>query len=363
MTTHPKTSLVLSDSDRSTLLAWGSQSDGALAQRSRIVLACAEGLSNKDVAARLGVSPATVGKWRDRFTERGLDGLADAPRPGRPRSVDRREAERLIAAALGTAERGGPVPSTHSLARSLGLSQSTVSRIWRELQDAPPDSPPSAPEVPLGTDDDLLPRELLSDRVYERLRRSIVDGELTAGERLIESEIARRLGTSQAPAREAIKRLVHEGLVRYLPHRGSYVAEISEEQAREVRDVRVLLEEHAARGAAVRIQPPMLDRLGEDVEAMRRAAGRGDIGGFRDADMAFHRHVCAACGNGFLLRVWRMIEPNLWGLHVLGDPRYSGDWAAMADHHATLVAALSHGDPDEAGRLFAAHARGESTRT
>src|SRR3954471_19230418 len=148
MTTHPKTSLVLSDSDRSNLLAWGSQSDGALAQRSRIGVACADGLSNNDVAARLGVSPATVGKWRDRFTERGLDGLADAAPPGRPRRVDprggrtltppparpgasaRREADPLIAAALGTAERGGPIPSTHSLARSLGLSQSTVSRIW-----------------------------------------------------------------------------------------------------------------------------------------------------------------------------------------------------------------------------------------
>jgi DNA-binding GntR family transcriptional regulator len=195
------------------------------------------------------------------------------------------------------------------------------------------------------------------------LRRWIVEGRLTAGQRLSESEIARRLGTSQAPAREAIKRLVHEGLVRYLPHRGNYVAQISQEQAREVRDVRLLLEEHAARSATARIEPQTLQRLTEDVERMRRAAGRGDIGGFRDADMAFHRDVCAASGNSFLLRVWRMIEPSLWGLHVLGNPLYAGDWVAMAEHHATLLTALAGGDPDEAGRLFAAHVRGESTRT
>ncbi|GAA4488829.1 GntR family transcriptional regulator [Actinoallomurus oryzae] len=366
MTTTSKPSFALSDADRSTLLAWAAQDDGALSLRSRIVLALADGQSNKDVAARLGVSPATVGKWRSRFAEHGLDGLADAPRSGRPRSVEREEAERLIAVALSEAERGGTVPSTHALARSLGLSQSTVSRIYRDLQEAGPLEMPAGspqPQAVPGADADLLPRELLSDRVYEMLRRWIVEGRLTAGQRLSESEIARRLGTSQAPAREAIKRLVHEGLVRYLPHRGNYVAQISQEQAREVRDVRLLLEEHAARSATARIEPQTLQRLTEDVERMRRAAGRGDIGGFRDADMAFHRDVCAASGNSFLLRVWRMIEPSLWGLHVLGNPLYAGDWVAMAEHHATLLTALAGGDPDEAGRLFAAHVRGESTRT
>lgn len=366
MTSKPA-AVTLGEGDRSTLLAWAARADDALGLRSRIVLALADGLSNKDAAARLGVSAATVGKWRARFAAHGVDGLADAPRPGRPRTVGREEAERLIAAALDEAERGGgPAPSTHALARGLGLPQSTVARICRELRESGPAAAPPGPVPPppatTGPDADPLGRELLSDRVYELLRRWIVDGELTAGQRLRESEIARRLGTSQAPAREAIKRLVHEGLVRYLPHRGNYVAQVSQEQAREVRDIRLLLEEYAARAAAGRLDPPALERLGADVDRMRRAAARGDIGGFRDADMAFHRHVCAASGNSFLLRVWRMIEPSLWGLHVLGNPLYSGDWAAMAERHATLLAALAAGDPDEAARLFAAHGRGEPAR-
>ncbi|TDC05647.1 FCD domain-containing protein [Nonomuraea longispora] len=338
--------LVVGAEERATLEAWAEQAGSGLGLRSRIVLACADGLSRKEIAARLAVSSATVAKWLARFVERGLDGLADAPRPGRPRSTGRQEAERVIAAAAG----GSAVPSTRSMARQLGLSQSTVARIWQEQQIAPPAS-------------QVLPRELLSDRVYALLRGWIVSGELVAGQRLVEAEIARRVGTSQAPAREAIKRLAHEGLVISYPNRGSYVAEISDEQAREVRDIRVLLEEYAARGAAARIQPETLQQLTGDVLAMQRAAGDGDIGAFRDADLAFHRRVCAACGNSFLLRLWRTIESNLWSLHVVGNPLYEGDWMAMAGHHDDLVTALASGDPDEAARLFAAHARGEASRT
>lgn len=339
--------LVVGDEELATLREWAAREPAkGQALRSRIVLACAEGLPRKEIASRLGVSPATVAKWRARFVERGIDGLADAPRPGRPRSPERQEAERVIAAAAD----GAAVPSTRTMAAQLGLSQSTVARIWQEQQIAPPAAR-------------LLPRELLSDRVYALLRGWIVSGELTAGQRLVEAEIARRVGTSQAPAREAIKRLAHEGLVISYPNRGSYVAEISDEQAREVRDIRVLLEEYAARGAAARIQPETLRQLSADVLAMRKAARDGDIGAFRDADLAFHRRVCAACGNSFLLRLWRTIESNLWSLHVVGNPLYDGDWGAMAGHHDDLVAALAAGDPEEAARLFAAHARGEASRT
>ncbi|MFD0664839.1 GntR family transcriptional regulator [Thermocatellispora tengchongensis] len=127
--------------------------------------------------------------------------------------------------------------------------------------------------------------------------------------------------------------------------------------------MRVLLEEFAARNLATRIQPRTLQLLGDDVARMRKAAEQGDIGDFREADMAFHRHVAAACGNSFLPRVWRALEPSLWGLHVVGNPLYSGDWRAMADHHAELLGALASGDPEEAARLFAAHARGAGSRT
>ncbi|MFI1966425.1 FCD domain-containing protein [Streptomyces pathocidini] len=368
----------LTEADRATLLDWSARPSGALRTRSRIVLACAEGLPNATVAKRLDISPATVAKWRERFLRRGVDGLSDAPRSGRPRSGNREDAERYVAAAVEKAQGGGPVPSTRSLSEALGLSQSTVARIWREQEgrargregraggqegragalDGPPRTvlqrPVQAPAP--------LPRQLLSDHVYSLLRGWIVAGELVPGQRLVESEIARRLGTSQAPAREAVKRLAHEGLVESQPHRGTYVARVSEQQAQEVRDIRVMFEEYAARKATGRLDPESLRLLTEDVSAMRRAADHGDIGDFRDADMSFHRHVCAACGNAALVRLWNTIESSMWGLHVLGNPLYRGDWRAMAEHHAELLAALRSDDPDLAAALFAAHAAGEASR-
>lgn len=357
----------LSEEERTTLRDWSEPSE-SLRLRGRIILACADGLSNAEIARRLQVSPATVAKWRERYLSRGVAGLTDAPRSGRPRSSTRQEAESYIAAVLRRAREGGPVPTTRALSRTLGLSQSTVVRLWQEQERKLPgaETPPAPAPVPRPADDippsPLLPRQLLSDHVYALLRGWILGGELLPGQRLVESEIARKVGTSQAPAREAIKRLAHEGLVISQPHRGTYVARVSEREAQEVRDIRVMFEAYAARHATGRLGPAQLRLLTEDVAGLRRAAGRGDIGAFRDADMSFHRHVCEAAGNAALIRLWRMIESSMWGLHVLGNPRYGGDWVAMAEYHAELLDALRAGDPEAAASMFAAHAAGEASR-
>lgn len=103
----------------------------ALALRSRIILACAQGVSNGEVAGRCRVTPQTVGKWRSRFLERRLDGLLDEPRPGAPRKVDDARIEQLIATTLNERPREATHWSTRLLARKLKVSQSTVSRVWR----------------------------------------------------------------------------------------------------------------------------------------------------------------------------------------------------------------------------------------
>jgi transposase len=105
----------------------------ALAQRCKIVLACAEGTSNTQVAAELGVHPDTVGRWRRRFIQQRLDGLMDEDRPGRPPSITVEQAEAVVVATL----KETPTDATHwsrsLMATRSGLSRSTIGRIWRSF--------------------------------------------------------------------------------------------------------------------------------------------------------------------------------------------------------------------------------------
>lgn len=133
---RPKTELALTDDECETLAWWARRpkSSQQVALRSRIVLECASGASNTEVAQRLGVSRPTVGKWRSRFVERGLEGLVDEPRPGGPRTIGDDRIEEVLVATL---ERQ-PADATHwsraLMAAECGLSKSTVGRIWKAFR-------------------------------------------------------------------------------------------------------------------------------------------------------------------------------------------------------------------------------------
>ncbi len=125
--------VVLSEAEREVLERWARRpkSAQALALRCRIVLAAADGESSKEIAGRLGCNPSTVGRWRGRFAERGLDGLHDEPRPGKPRSIGDDDIERVIVKTLEEQPPNATHWSTRSLAAASGMSQTAVSRIWR----------------------------------------------------------------------------------------------------------------------------------------------------------------------------------------------------------------------------------------
>lgn len=130
---RPKTKLILSADEREQLQAWSRRrkTAQALAQRSRIVLACATGAENQAVAAQLGVTPQTVSKWRARFMKLRLEGLLDAPRSGAPRTIDDARVDAVIAMTLESQPRNATHWSTRTMADEMGLSQTAVSRIWR----------------------------------------------------------------------------------------------------------------------------------------------------------------------------------------------------------------------------------------
>jgi transposase len=129
----------LTEDERSELVSWSrrSNSANALAMRSRIVLAAADGLSNTAIADKLDIHVSSARKWRTRFVTGRLDGLLDEPRPGRPRVVGDERIEELIVATLETAPKDATHWSTRSMAEHLGLSQSMVSRVWRAFGLAP----------------------------------------------------------------------------------------------------------------------------------------------------------------------------------------------------------------------------------
>lgn len=125
--------LTLSLGEREALERWSRRpkTAQALAQRARIVLACAAGVTNADVSAQVRITRQTVGRWRARFLKKRLDGLLDEPRPGAPRRITDAHVERVITMTLESTPREATHWSTRSMAKSCGLSQTAVSRIWR----------------------------------------------------------------------------------------------------------------------------------------------------------------------------------------------------------------------------------------
>lgn len=123
----------LAEHERDELKRWTRRrkTAQALATRARIVLAAADGLNNAQICAKLGVCRPTVQTWRKRFAERGLEGLDDEPRSGRPRTIDDARVHVVVTRTLETKTKDATHWSTRTLAEELGLSQSTVSRIWR----------------------------------------------------------------------------------------------------------------------------------------------------------------------------------------------------------------------------------------
>src|SRR5881628_3000468 len=134
-TGRPTPLVVLTAEERQTLEQWARRPTTAqgLAQRARLVLACALTKTNGEIAATAGVTRQTVGRWRHRFVRKRLQGLLDEPRPGAPRTITDVEVERVIALTLERTPRDATHWSTRAMAKRSGLSQTAVSRIWRAL--------------------------------------------------------------------------------------------------------------------------------------------------------------------------------------------------------------------------------------
>ena len=154
-----------------------------------------------------------------------------------------------------------------------------------------------------------ISRSVLSDQVKDRLLEAILDGRYPPGARIVETRVARELGTSQAPVREALRDLEALGVVETSPFRGARVRRPSADELLEAFAVRAQLESLAARLALERITDDELDELSLYLDEMRRAAAPAIRHAEATADASFHGRIVEIAGNATLERVWRLLEP------------------------------------------------------
>jgi DNA-binding GntR family transcriptional regulator len=190
-----------------------------------------------------------------------------------------------------------------------------------------------------------LSRSVLADQVKDRILEGILNGHHPPDSRIIETKIARELGTSQAPVREALRGLEALGVVEITPFRGARVRRPSRREIIEAYAVRSTLEALAARLAVPRMTDADLAELAGHLEAMRVAAGKDDGRGVAEADARFHGRIVELADNGTLVKVWRSLEPFSRTYLTLVVPGADPQWSASL--HAPILEALERRDAEE----------------
>ena len=189
-----------------------------------------------------------------------------------------------------------------------------------------------------------LSRSVLADQVKDRILEDILNGTHPPDSRIIETRIARELGTSQAPVREALRGLEALGVVEITPFRGARVRRPSRREIIEAYAVRSTLESLAARLAVPGMSDADLAELSGAMDAMRAAARKDDGHGVAEADARFHGRIVELAENGTLERVWRSLEPFARTYLTLAVPGADPNWSA--ELHAPILAALERRDPE-----------------
>ena len=169
----------------------------------------------------------------------------------------------------------------------------------------------------------------LRDVVFNTLRDAILKGELEPGERLMEIQLAERLGVSRTPIREAIRRLELEGLVRMIPRKGAEVAKISEKSLRDVLEVRRSLEELAAELACQRMDAEALKDLEDAQKAFIQAVESGETMTMAEADEHFHDVIYMGTGNTRLVQILNNLREQMY--------RYRFEYIKDSSQHERLV--------------------------
>jgi phosphonate utilization transcriptional regulator len=207
----------------------------------------------------------------------------------------------------------------------------------------------------------LLRSSSLPSLVQDEIEQLILRGELSVGQRLNESELAVRFGTSRGPVREALRALEECRLVRAEKNRGVFVRDVSVAEAEEIYDVREVLDELIGRRVAARATPENAAELEGMLGEMEHATARGDVKRYHAVNLRFHDRLVELAGNSRLCEIYRLLtkELLLFRLRGLQD---GGGLAVSVREHKAVVAAIAARNAERAGRLLRQHAANSRAR-
>ena len=194
----------------------------------------------------------------------------------------------------------------------------------------------------------------LRDVVFNTLRRAILRGELKPGERLMEIQLANKLGVSRTPIREALRKLELEGLVLMIPRKGAEVAEITEKNLRDVLEVRCALEELAVQLACDRIERNRIRELHAAAAHFRDILDSDDITQIAAADEAFHDVIFKATGNERLIQLLNNLREQMYRYRI-EYLKKKECYPQLLKEHATIMKAIEEHDKEKATRITGQH--------
>jgi DNA-binding GntR family transcriptional regulator len=195
----------------------------------------------------------------------------------------------------------------------------------------------------------------LPDQVYAHLRSAIISAELSPGEKLVELEIAAKMGTSQGPVREALQRLERDGLVERRARSATFVTMISTDEMFELFSVRSSIEGFAASRTVQKITLAQCDELDVLIEKMAQAGNRKDMLTLAEYDLQFHRHIVEWSDSAGLLRVWTTLSSQIQRFIVQSHVEHYLDFVEIGTRHQPIAEALRRRDSDSSASAIQEH--------
>jgi DNA-binding GntR family transcriptional regulator len=160
--------------------------------------------------------------------------------------------------------------------------------------------------------EEVIRKEKFSNQACEYIRDKIISGEYKEGERLVETKVAKELGISQSPVREALRELEVMGLIEIKPYSGCFVQSVNEKRLQQIYELRAVLESFAAREGISNLTPEALDRMSMILHKMELAAVKGDKTALAKYDVQFHSVIVEASDNSMLGRIWKLVGAQQW---------------------------------------------------